>query len=86
MEALTQLAISQGAKGLAYIKVEGGEWKSPIVKFFSEEEKQALQQTLAIEDGDLILFAADAWLAACEVLGRIRLQCAELLQQRGASR
>lgn len=83
MEALTQLAISQGAKGLAYIKVEGGDWKSPIVKFFSEEEKQALQQTLAIEDGDLILFAADAWLAACEVLGRIRLQCAELLQQRG---
>jgi len=83
MEALTQLAISQGAKGLAYIKVEGGEWKSPIVKFFSDEEKQALQQTLAIEDGDLILFAADAWLAACEVLGRIRLQCAELLQQRG---
>lgn len=68
MEALTQLAISQGAKGLAYIKVEDGEWKSPIVKFFSEEEKQALQQRLAIEDGDLILFAADAWLAACEEL------------------
>lgn len=63
--------------------MEDGEWKSPIVKFFSEEEKQALQQRLAIEDGDLILFAADAWLAACEVLGRIRLQCAELLQQRG---
>jgi aspartyl-tRNA synthetase len=83
MEGLTQLAISQGAKGLAFIKVEGGEWKSPIVKFFSEQEKEALQSTLEIEDGDLILFAADSWLPACEVLGRIRLRCAELLQQRG---
>jgi len=83
MEGLTQLAISHGAKGLAYIKVENGEWKSPIVKFFSDEEKAALQETLEIEDGDLILFAADEWLAACEVLGRIRLQCAELLQQKG---
>jgi aspartyl-tRNA synthetase len=83
MEGLTQLAISHGAKGLAYIKVENGEWKSPIVKFFSDEEKAALQETLKIEDGDLILFAADEWLAACEVLGRIRLQCADLLQQKG---
>ena len=83
METMTDYAKGFGAKGLAYIKVENGEWKSPIVKFFSDEEKQALQQTLAIEDGDLILFAADAWLAACEVLGRIRLQCAELLQQSG---
>ena len=83
MEGLTQLATSKGAKGLAFIKVEGGEWKSPIVKFFSEQEKQALQSTLEIEDGDLILFAADSWLPACEVLGRIRLRCAELLQQRG---
>jgi aspartyl-tRNA synthetase len=83
MEGLTQLAISHGAKGLAYIKVENGEWKSPIVKFFSDQEKAALQETLKIEDGDLILFAADEWLAACEVLGRIRLQCADLLQQKG---
>ncbi|MBL6844270.1 MAG: aspartate--tRNA ligase [Verrucomicrobiae bacterium] len=83
MESLTQLAINHGAKGLAYIKVENGEWKSPIVKFFSDEEKAALQKQLQIEDGDLILFAADQWLAACEVLGRIRLHCAELLQKRG---
>jgi aspartyl-tRNA synthetase len=83
MESLTQLAINHGAKGLAYIKVENGEWKSPIVKFFSDEEKAALQKQLQMEDGDLILFAADQWLAACEVLGRIRLHCAELLQKRG---
>jgi len=83
VDALTELAKSLGAKGLAFIKVEGGEWKSPIVKFFNETEKAALVKKLAVEDGDLILFAADQWLAACEVLGKIRLHCAELLKAQG---
>ena len=39
IETMTEYAKSFGAKGLAYIKVEGGEWKSPIVKFFSDAEK-----------------------------------------------
>jgi aspartyl-tRNA synthetase len=38
---------------------------------------------LNIEEGDLILFAADQWLTSCEILGRIRLYCAETLQQSG---
>ncbi|MBL6765878.1 MAG: aspartate--tRNA ligase [Verrucomicrobiae bacterium] len=83
METMTNFAISHGAKGLAYIKVENGEWKSPIVKFFSEAEKEALKSKLAIEEGDLILFAADQWLTACEILGRIRLYAADVLKQQG---
>ena len=79
MEAMTETAKSFGAKGLAYIKVENGEWKSPIVKFFSDAEKAALQEKLEIEEGDLILFAADEWLNACEILGKIRLYAAEKL-------
>src|SRR6266704_468601 len=59
MDTMTEQARSFGAKGLAYIKVEGGEWKSPIVKFFSDTEKTALNKKLAIEEGDLVLFAAD---------------------------
>src|SRR6266850_1809530 len=59
---LTERAKLFGAKGLAFIKVEGGEWKSPIVKFFTDAEKAALTKKLAIEEGDLILFAADQWL------------------------
>ncbi|HEY0552419.1 MAG TPA: aspartate--tRNA ligase, partial [Verrucomicrobiae bacterium] len=39
IETMTEYAKSFGAKGLAYIKVENGEWKSPIVKFFNEAEK-----------------------------------------------
>jgi len=83
METMTDYAKSFGAKGLAYIKVENGEWKSPIVKFFSDTEKAALQEKLAIEEGDLILFAADEWLNACEILGKIRLYCAEKLTEMG---
>jgi aspartyl-tRNA synthetase len=80
MDTMTELAKSFGAKGLAFIKVEGGEWKSPIVKFFSAAEKDALNTKLAIAEGDLILFAADQWLVACEILGRLRSYCAEVLK------
>jgi len=83
IETMTEYAKSFGAKGLAYIKVEGGEWKSPIVKFFSDAEKAALASKLKIEEGDLILFAADQWLNACEILGKIRLYCADVLKGQG---
>src|SRR6187455_2522974 len=83
IETMTEYAKSFGAKGLAYIKVENGEWKSPIVKFFNDTEKQALIAKLKIEEGDLILFAADQWLNACEILGRIRLYCADVLKSKG---
>ncbi len=83
METMTEYAKSLGAKGLAYIKVEKGEWKSPIVRFFSDAEKAALTSRLKIEEGDLILFAADQWLTACEILGKIRVYCAEVLKAAG---
>jgi aspartyl-tRNA synthetase len=83
MDTMTETAKSFGARGLAFIKVEGGEWKSPIVKFFSPAEKEALSRKLAVEEGDLILFAADQWLAACEILGKIRLYCADILKAQG---
>src|SRR5213592_4500374 len=78
VDELTEIAKLYGAKGLAFIKIENGEWKSPIVKFFSDAEKAALQSKLKIEEGDLILFGADKWEIACEVLGRIRLRVAEI--------
>ncbi len=83
MGALEEIAKSLGAKGLAFIKVEGGEWKSPIVKFFSEEEKAELTKRLGLEDGDLVFFAAAPWERACAILGRTRLEAAQLLVKRG---
>lgn len=82
VKALETTAKSLGAKGLAYIVVRGdnpADWRSPILKFFTEPEIAALKRLLSIEDGDLILFAADQWTRACTILGRIRLECAKLL-------
>ena len=84
MKNLEEVAKSLGAKGLAFIKVGAeGEWKSPIVKFFSDEEKAALQAELSLEEGDIVFFAASPWEQACAILGRVRLECAELLKKRG---
>jgi aspartyl-tRNA synthetase len=78
IEDLTETAKTFGAKGLAFIKVENGEWKSPITKFFTDAERAALAERMGIEEGDLILFGADRWEVACEVLGRIRLRVADI--------
>jgi len=78
VDEMTAIAKTFGAKGLAFIKVENGEWKSPIVKFFSAAEKESLRTKLQIEEGDCIFFAAGKWEIACEVLGRIRLRIAEI--------
>lgn len=83
LRGLEDAAKSLGAKGLAFIKSEGGEWKSPILKFFSEAEKAAIQEQLQVEDGDIVFFAATEWERACTILGRVRLEAAQLLVKRG---
>ncbi len=80
---LETIAKAAGAKGLAFIKCEAGEWKSPIVKFFTDAEKAELKARLAIEDGDIVFFAAAPWEQASTILGRIRLESAQLLRARG---
>jgi len=74
IKRLEEVAKEAGAGGLAYIKSENGEWKSPIVKFFSDEEKAAVTERLNVEEGDLVLFGCDQWETVCEVLGRLRLE------------
>src|SRR4029450_3216646 len=85
-DELTEIAKLYGAKGLAFIKIENGEWKSPSGKFVSDPEKAALQSKLQIEEGDCVFFAADKWEIACEVLGRIRLRVAEMQDLPGTTR
>ena len=80
---LETIAKAAGAKGLAFIKCEAGEWKSPIVKFFTEAEKAELKARLDIQDGDIVFFAASPWEQASTILGRIRLESAALLKARG---
>ncbi|HVU37121.1 MAG TPA: aspartate--tRNA ligase [Opitutales bacterium] len=83
LKGLEDIAKTLGAKGLAFVKAEKGEWKSPILKFFSEAEKAELAARLKIEDGDIVFFAATDWDRACAILGRMRLESAALLEARG---
>jgi aspartyl-tRNA synthetase len=65
-----------GAKGLAYLVVGGdGEIRSPIAKFLSEAELEAL----AAAPGSTLLFAADTWALTSRVLGALRLHLAREL-------
>jgi aspartyl-tRNA synthetase len=75
IDALTEEAISFGAKGLAWIKVKstsGGGFESPIIKFFPEEILGQMAGRLDAEDGDLMLFVADKEKVVFDVLARMR--------------
>ena len=69
--ALEEIAKERGAKGLAYLArdAESGELRSPIAKFLTESEIEAL----APAAGETLLFAADAWDTTSKVLGHLRL-------------
>lgn len=60
------------AKGLAWIKVKDGQWQSPIAKFFTEDEKQAISERLEAQPGDLILIVADQAKIVNDALGQLR--------------
>ncbi len=72
IDELTKFVGIYGAKGLAWIKVLPNEWQSPIVKFFSDAERQALQQALDMQVGDLVMFVADKPKVVNDALGNLR--------------
>ncbi|WP_151735973.1 aspartate--tRNA ligase [Paenibacillus tengchongensis] len=74
IDDLGPYAARYGAKGLAWIQVKDGEFKGPIVKFFTEEEIAAVKERTGAEDGDLLLFSADTKKVVADVLGALRLK------------
>jgi aspartyl-tRNA synthetase len=74
IDDLLPFAARYGAKGLAWIQVKDGEFKGPIVKFFSETEIASLTERLGAEEGDLLLFSADKKKVVADVLGNLRLK------------
>ncbi|MGG1515833.1 aspartate--tRNA ligase [Paenibacillus oryzisoli] len=74
IDDLLPFAARYGAKGLAWIQVKDGEFKGPIVKFFTEAEIASLTERLGAEEGDLLLFSADKKKVVADVLGNLRLK------------
>ncbi len=79
LDDLTEFVKIYGAKGMAWIKILENEWQSPIVKFFSDDEKQKLQERLNLEPGDLVVFGADSSKIVNESLGHLRKELAKRL-------
>lgn len=74
IDDLGPYAARYGAKGLAWIQVKDGEFKGPIVKFFTEEEIAAVKERTGAEEGDLLLFSADTKKVVADVLGALRVK------------
>jgi len=72
IDDLTDFVAVYRARGLAWIKVKENEWQSPIVKFFTDKEKEALAKSLDMQPGDLIFFVADQPKIVNEALGHLR--------------
>jgi len=72
IDDLTAFVAVYRARGMAWIKVRENEWQSPIVKFFSEDEKKALGERIDMQPGDLIFFVADQPKVVNESLGNLR--------------
>jgi len=77
IDNLGELAKSWGAKGLAWIRVQGEEWQSPITKFLGESVKERMKEVLGVEDGDIIFFGGDSPEVVNQVLSNLRLYFGE---------
>jgi aspartyl-tRNA synthetase len=79
IDELTEFAAVYRAKGLAWIKIKQDQWQSPIAKFFTDDEKQALTNRLDLCPGDIVFFVADQPDIANEALGQLRNELARRL-------
>jgi aspartyl-tRNA synthetase len=80
IDELTDRARRSGARGLAYLALEGGgEIKSPITKFLSDDTQRAIIERTGAGEGDLILIVADSPTVTATVLGRLRAELGERL-------
>ncbi len=80
MDDIRDLAVSFGAKGLAWITYGlDGSVKSPVLKFLTEREIGQIRQRANANPGDVVFFVADKNSVVFDVLGRLRLHFGEKL-------
>jgi aspartyl-tRNA synthetase len=73
LDELTAVASSGGARGLAHFQVQAEGLRSPVAKFFSPEQQEALRASLGASEGDWMFFVADKNPIVFESLNRLRL-------------
>jgi aspartyl-tRNA synthetase len=77
LDGLNEVVRRHGGQAVAWAFVEaGGGWRSPIAKFFADDQRAAASATLEASEGDLLLFVADQPVVAATALGALRLELA----------
>ena len=71
-EESLKFATSIGMKGLGYLTLNGGEYKGPIAKFLSPEQKEELTALVGIKEGETVFFICDAINVVNRLAGEIR--------------
>ncbi|MCO1600123.1 aspartate--tRNA ligase [Desulfosporosinus nitroreducens] len=79
IDDLAKFVSTYRAKGLAWIVLAEEGLKSPIAKFFTEEEMAALIERTRAETGDILFFVADTYAVVSDALGHLRLELAKRL-------
>jgi aspartyl-tRNA synthetase len=79
LDELVAAAVELGAKGLAWVKIRAEGWQSPIAKFFTDDQKRAIEARLEAGVGDLLLFVADQPKVTNAVLAELRLRLGQRL-------
>ncbi|GAB6155323.1 aspartate--tRNA ligase [Desulfosporosinus burensis] len=79
IDDLAKYVSTYRAKGLAWIVMAEEGIKSPIAKFFTEEEMNALIKHVGAETGDIVFFVADTYSVVSDALGHLRLELAKRL-------
>jgi aspartyl-tRNA synthetase len=74
LDKLTDYVRKMGAKGLAWIKIQKGEWNGPAAKNITAEIRAELAKLMDVEDGDVLFFGADRKKNVENVLGSLRVK------------
>ncbi len=80
IKKLENVIKENGGKGLAYVILDDDEVKGSIGKFWDEIKDKLMNMKPKPEIGDLILFVADKWQNACELMGKLRLKVFEMIK------
>ncbi|XP_053463345.1 aspartate--tRNA ligase, mitochondrial isoform X2 [Nycticebus coucang] len=77
------ICVPEGAEILPiFLKVDRN-WNSPVAKLIIEEQRLELTRLMEIQEEDVILLTAGEHKKACSLLGKLRLECADLLEMKG---
>ena len=74
-----KFALSIGMKGLGYLTLNEGEYKGPIAKFLSDEQKTELLELTGIKEGETVFFICDTIAVVNKLSGEIRTWLGENL-------